>query len=60
MMLGFTLKCKDGELHAQIRDRVVIYLIVAITTQRQTQQDVLAGQAAIKQIRLNRCSGSSL
>ena len=24
-------------------------IIVAITTQRQTQQDVLAGQAAIKQ-----------
>ena len=27
MMLGFTLKCKDGESPAQIRDNVVIYLV---------------------------------
>ena len=27
MMLGFTLKCKDGESHVQIRDNVVIYLL---------------------------------
>ena len=26
-MLGFTLKCKDGESHAQSRDSVVIYLL---------------------------------
>ena len=63
-MLGSTLKCKDGESHAQIHDNVVIYsissnvevvistitkIILVITRQRQTQQDVLAGQAAIKQ-----------
>ena len=27
MMLGFILKCKDGESRAQIRDNVVIYLL---------------------------------
>ena len=27
MMLGFTLKCKDGKSPAQIRDNVVIYLL---------------------------------
>ena len=26
-MLGFTLKCKDGKSHAQIRNNVVIYLL---------------------------------
>ena len=27
MILEFTLKCKDGESHAQIRDNVVIYVL---------------------------------
>ena len=27
MMLGFILKCKDGESCAQIRDNVVIYIL---------------------------------
>ena len=57
MELGFTLKCKDGGLHAQIRDSVLIYLecfkmtkIKAVKImQWQTQEDVLAGEAAIKQ-----------
>ena len=62
MMLGFTLEWKDDESHAQIRDNVVIYLldvmfvistktkiIVVVIKQRQTQQNVLAGQAAVKQ-----------
>ena len=27
MMLGFTLKSKDGESRTQIRDNIVIYLL---------------------------------
>ena len=26
-MLGFSLKCKDGEWQAQIRDNVVVYVL---------------------------------